>query len=1507
MSSDEEEYYEVSSASDDDDDDFRPNKNSITNDASASSSLSIKRQTPSTTRTKQMPLTFNNGAATPEGRTATPLSTSKPVGTGSKKKAIEDIYQRKSQLEHILLRPDTYIGSVEPTSAPMWVIDDAKMAFRPVTFVPGLYKIFDEILIRDPTMDTIKVWIKKDENLISIMNNGKGIPVTIHTKEQVYVPELIFGHLLTSSNYDDDERKVTGGRNGYGAKLCNIFSKEFVVETSDKESGHKFRQTFNENMSKKSSPKITKAAVNDFTKITFKPDLEKFGMDAFDDDLVALLTKRVYDIAGVARNVKVYLNDERVKIRNFKEYVKLYLDSTFGDSGNRHSIVYEQAHDRWEIAFAVSDGQFQQVSFVNSICTSKGGTHVNAIADQLVSKINEFVKKKNKGTTLKPHQIKSHMWLFVNCLIENPSFDSQTKENMTLKQSKFGSKCTIGEEFIKKVLRSGVVDNILAFAKVKQAQQLKTTDGAKRARLSGIAKLDDANNAGTKNAKQCTLILTEGDSAKALAISGLSVVGRDNFGVFPLRGKLLNVREASHKQIMENQEIGNIKQILGLKSDKSYTSTDSLRYGKVMIMADQDHDGSHIKGLLVNLFDYFWPSLLKSSGFLLQFITPIVRVTKGTQEINFFNIPEYENWRRHHNDGKGWNIKYYKGLGTSTAADAKKYFSAMETHLRRFAKADDGDRQAIELAFSKKRADERKDWLANLAANTYLDHTTPEIPISDFVNKELILFSMADNVRSIPSLVDGFKPGQRKIIYACIKRNLIKGEVKVAQLAGYVSEHSAYHHGEASLQSTMINLAQDFVGSNNLNLLEPRGQFGTRLQGGKDHAHARYIFTRLSSATRMIYHPQDDKLLKYLNEENMDIEPEWYVPIIPMVLVNGAEGIGTGWSTTIPNFNPRDIIENLKRRLDEQAFQRMHPWYRGFKGSVELQGDKYKITGLMRQLDETTLEVTELPIGSWTQAYKEFLESLLTGTDKTPPSIRDYKEYHTDTAVHFVIYLTEDQMREAKEEGLEKKFRLATTKSINNMVLFDSDGHLKRYASVEDIMEEFFDLRMKLYHARKNLLAQVLRKDLTRLQNQVRFVLEVINGDLIVHNRTRANVVQQLEDGGFASIPKKQETSVDFDVDDADDSGRQDYDYLLSMPIWNLTMEKVQKLTDDCNRKQEELDELLATSPSDLWRKDLSALEDEWNRLEAAFDERYLTTTTKGTKGQSVRVPAANPKKRKSLKSIDVDQSDAANDHARPAKRKSAAGATHQKEGWSISFDASSMAEPHSGRRSSAAKQTTVKQRNAASPEALSQRGSSGNLNQSSEVPDDPFAFDGTESPKSTKGTPARRGQAKLTDLFQFALPKQLGEESVYTHENGIRNSEQEQANSSHSHPTQDKTTRPKRPALRSRAESTYKVTKLDHNESASEGDPAEEREPSSSPSRIRELDASVQEAKSVAVVDNYSDCSSTREVRSRVRRMTSMKQRSVFDFAEENPDRTNYRQRKRAISDSDDEYVLSD
>ncbi|OBT66159.1 hypothetical protein VE03_05077 [Pseudogymnoascus sp. 23342-1-I1] len=1150
-----------------------------------------------------------------------------------------DRYQKLTPLQHILRRPDTYIGSVERTEQQMWVFNSQteQMETRKVRFVPGLYKIFDEIVVNaadnkqnDAGMKALKVTVDREKGEISVENDGRGIPIEIHDKEKIYIPEMIFGHLLTSSNYDDEESKTTGGRNGYGAKLCNVFSTSFTLETQDSKNGKRYKQTWTDNMSKMGKAKITANKSADFTRITFTPDWEKFQMDGIDDDFEGLVKRRVYDLAGTVKGVSVYLNGTKIKVNTFKKYIEMYAKAINAERGLQDAEVKtsvivddDDSHKRWEIGFAVSDGSFQQVSFVNSIATTSGGTHVSYIADQICQKLLDHVKKINKqGTTLKTNQIRNHIFLFVNCLIVNPAFTSQTKEQLTTKVSQFGSKCQVTEEFLKKIVKTDAVANIMHFAQQKADQVLSKSDGNRRSRMTN-PKLVDANLAGTRRGHECTLILTEGDSAKALAVAGRAILDPDRIGVFPLRGKMLNVRDASIDQISKNAEIQNIKQFLGLKHKQVYTDPQSqgLRYGHLMIMADQDHDGSHIKGLLINFLHVAFPSLLKLPNFFQEFITPIVKVWKGPNpktaiSRTFFTMPQYDEWRERHKQERNWKHKYYKGLGTSTTQDAQVYFTKLDEHLKEFEPIKREEEDLFDLAFSKKRADHRKQWLGNFVPGTFLDHSSSKISYDDFVNRELILFSMADNMRSIPSVIDGLKPGQRKVIYSAFTRN-ITSDMKVVELAGYCSGLTAYQHGEQSLQGTIIGLAQDFVGSNNVNCLEPSGNFGSRLAGGSDAASPRYIYTRLSPFARRVFSPLDEANLEYNTDDDRRIEPKVYCPVVPMVLINGAEGIGTGWSTSIPNYHPEDIVKNLKRRMgrlddsEEQPFETMTPWFRGWKGVVEEAGpDRFRADGRITEgPGDNEVEITELPIRVWTDDFKGKLEEVIKG-EKVTSFIKDYKEFNDHDNVHFVVQMEASQMKIALTEGLEEKFKLQKTIATSNLVAFDLEGRIRKYSKVEEILEEFYVHRLAMYTKRKEHWLDIFGKEYRKLSNQARFVLEIIDNKLVVSKKTKPKLVAELRAKKYEPFPKVKDAKKageaddvvenDEEVPDNEEGGARDYDYLLGLPIWSLTQERVDKLKKQMVDKKEELDDLAALSEKDLWCRDLDAFLEVWH---AALEE----------------------------------------------------------------------------------------------------------------------------------------------------------------------------------------------------------------------------------------------------------------------------------------------------------------
>ena len=1088
--------------------------------------------------------------------------------------AMSKKYQKKSHLEHILLRSETYIGSVNAITEDNWVINgNNKMENREITYVPGLLKIFDEILVnasdnkqRDPSMKSIKVSISN--NTITVENDGMGIPVVLHETENIYIPQMIMGSLLSGDNYDDDDERVVGGRNGYGAKLANIFSTTFQIETVDSKSGKFYSQTWEKNMKTVHPPKIKASGKKkDFTRVIFAPDFAKFGLTSITDDILSLFKKRTFDMAGTSpSDVNVYFNGDKIPVKTFKQYCQQYIPEDV-------KLVHEKINDRWEVCIAVSnDQQGRSVSFCNGISTSKGGTHVNFLLDD-VSKIVASHRSLAE-LNVRPSQIKSSVFVFVNAMIVNPSFDSQTKETLTTRSNSFGPlqfKPKLSAKTAQAILkRSGIVDEVLFYAKAKSQRLLqRKTASRKTSKITGIPKLDDAKRAGTSRSAECTLILTEGDSAKSLAIAGLSVIGRDNFGVFPLKGKLRNVRDASNASILQNVEVQNIMKIMGLNIGNLYEDVSRLRYGSIMIMTDQDHDGSHIKGLIINFLHHFWPSLLAVPNFLQVFITPIVKCTKGNQVMKFYTTPEYDTFVSSVNI-KQWKVKYYKGLGTSNAKEAKEYFSNLDRNRLHFEEIDTDGGQLIDLCFSKARVEDRKSWILNYSTGTFIDFTQKRMTYEDFINKELVIMAVASNLRGIPNVIDGLKPSQRKILFSCLKRNL-KEEIKVAQLSGYVSEHAAYHHGEMSLNGCIINMAQDFVGSNNINLLKPNGQFGSRLLGGKDAASPRYVFTKLSELTSLIYHPDDATLYTPLEDDGMVIEPYHYTPIIPMVLVNGAVGIGTGWSTSIPQHNPLDIIQNIEHMLDGIGVNSLVPWYRGFTGTVMKKGDDFVMNGAFNWKSNTCLHITELPVGVWTSGYKEFLEKASAGEAKgfKKGMVTRIISNYTDTLVDFNVHCSQDfaTILRADRSKVLKLFKLDKKIQMSNMHAFTSEGKIKKYANASAIIDDFFPVRMRLYQERKKAMVLGYQQELTKANQTVKFLQLVLDNTFVFKGQNKNQLKDQLKS---------------FKLDNAE--------FLLQLPIYNLTDEKMAGLLAKKADLEASIRNLQKCSVQSLWKNDLKNL-----------------------------------------------------------------------------------------------------------------------------------------------------------------------------------------------------------------------------------------------------------------------------------------------------------------------------
>ena len=1456
-------------------------------------------------------------------------------------------YQKKTDKQHILDNPDTYIGSVELVESQEFVFDMSSESIisKTIEFIPGLYKLFDEAIVNcrdhvirmqqaiDSDVESAQLVNKievsiDDDGTISMLNNGNGIDIAQHPEYKLWIPEMIFAHLRTSTNYDKSEKKIVGGKNGFGVKLIFIWSTWGKIETVDHTRGKKYIQEFKNNLDIIEKPLITKCKSKPYTKISFKPDFKRLGISGLSDDMINLLRRRIYDIAAVTNStVSVKYNGNVIPVKNFQQYVK----KITGDG----DIKYEEANKRWEYVVGLSNkDEFYQVSFVNGIYTSKGGKHVEYILNQITKKLCLYIKTKKK-LDVKASSIKEQLALFIRCDIENPAFDSQTKDFMNTPISKFGSTCVVSDKFIEKIAKMGVMNTACALTEVKENKSQKKTDGTKNKNIRGIPKLLDANYAGTSKSSKCMIILCEGDSAKAGIVSGLCKDDRNYIGVYPMKGKMFNVRGENIAKIGDNKEICEIKQILGLEHGMVYTQeliNTKLRYGKVVFMTDQDLDGSHIKGLGINLFESEWKSLIEVPGFMAYMNTPILKATKGKEIKEFYNIGEFDKWKDDEQiDIKKWYVKYYKGLGTSTSNEFKQYFAKKK--LVSFTSNGDDSSNAIDMVFNKNRSDDRKKWLSTYDRDLYLNTSNENISYEEFINKDLIHFSKYDNDRSIPNIIDGLKISHRKILFSAFKKNL-KNEIKVAQFSGYVSEHSCYHHGEASLSGAIVGLAQDYVGSNNVNLLEPKGQFGcldpntqilmwngqmkiaehiqigdklvgddgsprivskliegndnmymiknnnaasdnyivnsnhiltlcfpnhkkvywtdnnkswninyydakekmvkhiiqktdkstklthsysigkdqaldkittlseslcvpdtnvfdinlqdylalapkmkkqffgiynstpfhwvsqetpfdpydyantildsreisseyminsvenrhkllagildrygdavnsfeyklisvekekahmyskifgqiktigislgyksiissvanefkltiysnnlnnipskkfadkfpnddgleinrmihkinveahdsngrfcgwhidsnerflladgtithnTRLRGGKDASSERYIFTHLSKLTRYIYRPEDDKVLTYLNDDGTPVEPIYYVPIVPMILFNGTKGIGTGFSTEIICYNPIQIMNKLIRMLKanglDKTGMKIDPYYHGFDGTIQYfqKANRYLIKGKYKRPTNDKIQITELPIGTWTDDYKQFLEGLMSGDTKKKTSskcknyIKEYTDLSTEAKVDITVTFYSGLLDELLSEtvdcsnntihecnALEKYLKLYTLHSANNMHLFDGKEKLKRYESVEEIIDEFYKVRLEYYNIRREYLIGNLNKELIILSNKARFIKDNLDGTIDMRGMKNDDIIKMLGRNKY------------------DMRNEDNYEYLIGLPMKSVSHENVERLMKEKTTKDEELCQIKATKKEEMWINELEILKEKY-------------------------------------------------------------------------------------------------------------------------------------------------------------------------------------------------------------------------------------------------------------------------------------------------------------------------
>jgi len=922
----------------------------------------------------------------------------------------------------------------------------------------------------------------ENKGTISVYNDGAGIPVTQTMIDGVlqYHATALFSRFKSSSNYkttdEEKERGVqetrvrfTGGKNGFGAKTTNTFSTFFKVTTYDATRNLLFEQTWTKNLSIVGEPKVTSPPKSKykrgFTLVEFIPDWTRFGMpEGLNEGTQKVLEACTWGASGcTGPKVKVYYNGEVVPVKAFSDFAGLLtktVDASIVPIGtipivpmaydyvsqSRSAIVKDTTKfknaekiDRGEffVRFEVCVFPAQEdhktlqkccIGFVNALQCSEG-EHVDFVYSKLAAHIKEKLTKKYPNIPIPKtlvKMIKSRFFVALRVLLDDPLFDAQTKEKLDSPKPKdFGFDWTPPAAFWKQIDSMNIIESLLE--KIVTADTKTTVKnlgggsdigtGSTFSKKPIIPKYDPAKNAGTKN-NTCILFITEGDSAKTLVEAGISVIGRDNYGIFPIKGKLPNVRDISESDAIKNIEVGRILKIMGVRPGTKQVWSDLNYQGGICGFTDQDSDGGHIMGLLMNLFHCLCKFGIEAKPeMMLRFATPQFRFTPKTEKtrdlyqtgpfMEFTSKAELNQWMKTKNISEDqahslFKVNYFKGLGTSTNADAKRYFQNIDKRMIKVVYTGADSDEAIKDMFEKKRVGKRKDLLSNVYnPDMFVDYTQPTVTWTDYLKNEVLPFSREDNERSIAHFADGLKPSQRGVIFTMLSKNIVS-PAKVAEVTGKVMEYTHYAHGETSLQDTIVGLAQDFWGTNNINFLFPDGQFGSRTLGRNSNASPRYIFTKLNNPIARATFPKIDFDLGLCERQVVDgehREPSCLLPVVPVVLINGSSGIGTGWSSDVPCYNPKDVVALLKSMISGTSDKiELMPWFAHFRGTVvETEPSKYAVNG-MYSVDDTSesdvlVTVTELPIGKWRDVYQsDMQEEYLLGGVRAKKLEQEEKE-----------------------------------------------------------------------------------------------------------------------------------------------------------------------------------------------------------------------------------------------------------------------------------------------------------------------------------------------------------------------------------------------------------------------------------------------------------------------------------------------------------------------------------
>lgn len=1119
----------------------------------------------------------------------------------------KETHKQLTDLQHVIDRSGMYVGSTKKQTNTIYLYNSKKNIFelQDVKFVPAWYKIVDEIMVNAIDRNTlfpkkvnrIEMSFYEENGMIEIINNGPGISqkdFKLNNGEIVPLPQAIASAFRMGSNFDSNQKRITGGLNGLGIKLVNAYSDYLKLFTISKV-GRKYKsysQEFENRLSIIHEPIIEETKEEEFTSIKFIPSYKNMGYSklSLQDKKIlnSLVETRAYQASAFV-NADVLFNNQIINIGDsFEDFAQMFINN---DYGMFHTILKNKKDKdlNWEICIGVSDGKFRQVSLINGIYVFKGGSHIkhlqNEIVKNLKSRAMKILGKQNKFNS---NFILNNLFIVFKASFDKPTFNSQIK-------------CELNdpiENFIDYKFKKTEWAKIWSFLKDHVTTHVldKNTDKKKSRVERGRIELDkgkDATYAGSKkNARKTSLIVCEGDSAMACVDRGIThkktKLSYEYYGTFSIQGVPMNARKEC-KQILDkknnkthlvrnlklknNQRFQDLVKLLGLDYEKSYDpdtiegqqEIKTLRYGRVIMAVDQDEDGKgNIFGLLVNFFMLFWPNLAKI-GFVKRFNTPIIRAylrsskTKPQKCEEFYSLSSYEKWLEknfsNNNDKmlKKYNIKYFKGLG---GHDQKKgeiltMFTNFEDKLITYSLNNDGEKD-LESYYGKK-TEPRKIALAvpvSREDELLLDGEN-EVSISLLLKTDVKEFQRDNIMRKLPHSIDGMVPSRRKVFYtARHKFGITKStnkEIKVCSFTGDVMSYSCYHHGDASLSETIIKMCQDFPGSKNMPLLIGVGEFGTKSEGGKNHASPRYTSLQLNQSLCWALCPkEDDFLLNYEFDDGVRCEPTFYIPIIPLSIMEHMEIPATGWKAKVWARDYKQVIKNVKWMITGKfnKCRKMKIWLKDNNCDLRKWKGKTYAVGKYSYNEKTRiLTISELPPCIYDESYKN--KTFFTTTEVTKNGKKEKKKvlkseftnnYRVDSSYDEITnnyetkiwielqpgamdkimarkatksgdeYQTDEKDNESDNESIVS---VGSNNTVNtnsgypfdpvedfmnlklslgsNLNMIAWDGTVKEYKRYEEIFDEWFQVRKQLYAARIDRMIILTNLMIKYLENIIKF------------------------------------------------------------------------------------------------------------------------------------------------------------------------------------------------------------------------------------------------------------------------------------------------------------------------------------------------------------------------------------------------------------------------------------